>query len=242
MSVSREQILEEVRRTAIVNGGKPLGRLAFFTETGIRVSDWRGRFWARWNDVLKDAGFGPNKLTEALEDEVLFESFARLALELGHLPVNSEIRLKKIADPSFPNDKTFSRFGTKAQFLKRLRDYCSHKPEFGELVALIGPDLEEAGEPTAEIKQGAESIEGFVYLVKMGKHYKIGKTFSVPRRHRELALELPEQLKPVHAIRTDDPSGIEAYWHRRFQAKCTNGEWFSLSAEEVRIFKKRKFM
>ena len=76
----------------------------------------------------------------------------------------------------------------------------------------------------------------------MGKHYKIGKTFSIPRRHREIALELPEKLQPIHVIRTDDPAGIEAYWHKRFRAKCMNSEWFTLSAEDVRTFKKRKFM
>lgn len=242
MSISREQILEEIQRTAKTNGGKPLGRLAFFTETGIREADWRGRFWARWNDVLKDAGFGPNKLNEAIEDEVLLESYAQLAIELGRLPVNAELRLKKRVDPSFPNDKTFARFGTKAQFLVRFKDYCSHKPEYSELLDQIAPEYEEGKESALESQQAAESVDGFVYLVKMGKHYKIGKTFSVPRRHRELALELPEQLTPVHVIRTDDPSGIEAYWHRRFRAKCTNGEWFALSAEEIRIFKKRKFM
>lgn len=56
------------------------------------------------------------------------------------------------------------------------------------------------------------------------------------------ALELPEKLKPIHVIRTDDPTGIEAYWHKRFQAKCTNSEWFALSLEDVGVFKKRKFM
>lgn len=36
MSVTRDHILAEVRRTAAANGGKPLGRLAFLSETGIR--------------------------------------------------------------------------------------------------------------------------------------------------------------------------------------------------------------
>jgi hypothetical protein len=242
MSLSREHILQEIQRTAQANGGKPLGRLSFFTETGIKEADWRGRFWARWNDVLKDAGFGPNKLTEAREDDVLLERYAMLAMELGRLPVNSELRLKKRSDFSFPNDKTFARFGTKAQFLLRFRKYCADKPNYNEVLNLFGEECVE-DEPMADSSQQlTESTDGFVYLVKMGKHYKIGKTFSIPRRHREIALALPEELKPVHVIRTDDPSGIEAYWHRRFQAKNTNGEWFSLSADDVRIFKKRKFM
>lgn len=192
--------------------------------------------------MLKEAGVGPNKLNEAIEDKVLFERYAELALELGRLPVTAELRLKKRADPSFPNDKVFIRFGRKAQLLVRLQDYCSGKPEYGELLEQIEAELAKDESPASESQQTAASAEGFVYLVKMGKHYKIGKTFSVPRRHREIALELPEELKPVHVIRTDDPSGIEAYWHGRFQAKRTNGEWFSLTAEDVRVFKKRKFM
>lgn len=111
MTVTKDEILREVKRTALANGGRPLGRLAFFRETGIRENDWRGRFWARWNEVLKDAGFGPNALVEARPEEVLLGHFADLALELGRLPVYSELRLKKRTDPTFPNDKTFMRLG-----------------------------------------------------------------------------------------------------------------------------------
>ena len=82
--------------------------------------------------------------------------------------------------------------------------------------------------------------DGYVYMIKLGKHYKIGKTFAVPRRHREIALELPEKPDVVHSIRPDDPTGIEAYWHARFESKRTNGEWFALAPDDVRAFKRRK--
>jgi Meiotically up-regulated gene 113 len=242
MSVMRDHILAEVQRTAAANDGKPLGRLAFFAETGIKESDWRGRFWVRWNEVLKDAGFGPNKLTEAREDSVLLDRYAELAVELGRLPVYAEIRRRKRTDPTFPNDKTYARFGTKAQLLGKLYEHCSSNLNHESLLALIDAELNVADSAPEHASSATEAVEGFVYLVKMGKHFKIGKTFSVPRRHREIELQLPEKLKPVHVIRTDDPSGIEAYWHNRFKAKRTNGEWFSLSVDDVRIFKKRKFM
>ena len=81
-------------------------------------------------------------------------------------------------------------------------------------------------------------VDGSVYLLKLGKHYKIGKTFSVPRRHREIALELPEKPEVVHLIATDDPTGIELYWHNRFASKRTNGECFALTRKDVRAFKR----
>jgi len=61
-------------------------------------------------------------------------------------------------------------------------------------------------------------------------------------RERELAIQLPEKVKVMHSIKTDDQSGIEEYWHKRFAGRRKNGEWFELTADDVVAFRSRKFM
>jgi hypothetical protein len=85
-------------------------------------------------------------------------------------------------------------------------------------------------------------VEGYVYLLRSGKHYKIGRSNAVGRRERELAIQLPRKDAILHKIATDDPAGIEFYWHRRFESCRGNGEWLNLTAEDVAAFRRRKYM
>ena len=90
--------------------------------------------------------------------------------------------------------------------------------------------------------ESAEAQEGYVYLMQFGSEYKIGTSNNVERRFRELRTQMPYEGRIIHTIATGDPEGIEAYWHQYYSGKRLKGEWFQLSSNDIRYFKKRKLM
>lgn len=239
--MNKQHILAEIVRTAAANGGAALGRERFYRETGIKESDWSGKLWSRWSDAVKEAGCTPNQLQTPIEESALLQSLALLVRELGHWPVVTELKLKAKQVPGFPSHNTFSRFGNRAEQRARVASYCHENPNFSDVVALL-PVGESESEPVSLDEEVLPEVIGFVYLLKAAKYFKVGRSSSFERRSRELAIQLPEKAETVHVIRTDDPVGIELYWHRRFEAKRKNGEWFELNAQDVKAFKRRKFM
>jgi hypothetical protein len=238
---TKAHILAEIARTAATNGGVPLGRDRFFDETGIKDSDWQGKYWSRWGDAVTEAGFAPNQLQEAYPRDVLLTRLAHLCRELGKIPVTPEMRIKRLTDRTFPNDKVFARFGTKDDLVRTLAAFCRERQDFADVAEICDTACAPEGAPEPAEADTATDV-GFVYLLKAGRFYKIGRSNAVGRRERELAILLPDKSKVVHSIKTDDPAGIEDYWHRRFEAKRANGEWFALDAADVSAFRRRKVM
>jgi hypothetical protein len=142
-----------------------LDRLRFFRETGIKESDWKGKYWARWNDAVVEAGLEPNQKTSAYEEGPLIEKFISLMRELGRFPVVAEIRMKVRKDPTFPNDKTFGRFGSKPEFAGKILDYCRSRSGYDDVAALCATV---AHHPNTDEDEGQIAI-GYVYLMKSGK-------------------------------------------------------------------------
>jgi hypothetical protein len=242
--MTKEHILSEIRRTAGANGDAPLGVDRFFTETGIKESDWHGKFWARWGDAVREAGFQPNQLTTARTTEDLLTKLAGLVRELGRFPVRGELRLEARADSTFPSDKTLRRLGGKQALAAQLEKFCRDRGQndLAELCAAAAAKNDDAQDAEGVPEGGAEAELGYVYLMKSGRFYKIGRTNALGRRERELVIQLPEAAKVIHSIKTDDPVGIEEYWHRRFQDRRRNGEWFDLTPQDLSAFRRRKFM
>ncbi len=202
------------------------------------------RHWPRWGDALKDAGFSPNRLQGPRADNEVLEKLALFVRGLGHFPVVTEIKLRARTDKGFPWHSTLAKFGNKQSRVSALRNFCVNRGGFEDVVKICDETFSQTEIPTDQeiARTPREDTLGYVYLLKSGRFYKIGRTNAIGRRERELAIQLPEAAKSVHSIKTDDPAGIEKYWHDRFSARRKNGEWFELTAEDVAAFKRRKFM
>lgn len=233
---SKDDILKEIKRTAKENGGAPLGRGRFEKETGIKPYDW-GKYWARLGDAQKEAGFAANTLLVGYDEKYMIDKFAKLVRELKRIPAYGDLRVKHASDPAYPDAATFARLGAKRALLTKLLEYAKEK-KYEDVMLLSETALE--NERTEDTNRKDEnSIEiGSVYLLRSGKFYKIGRTNSMGRRHHEITILLPDGAELIHEIKTDDPSGIENYWHRRFEDKRKNGEWFDLKPSDVKAFKR----
>lgn len=243
MPVQRSEILAHIQRIAKTDGTPP-GRQRFEAVTGIKRHEWYGLFWARWSDALQEAGLSANALQGEFDKAQILEAYLRLLEALGRVPTEGDIRIAKRSDDSFPSHSTLANhLGLKRARLTAALDYASSRPNSAKAVAILQlavDDLPPEAEAPEEFDAVAPFATGFVYLIKSGKYYKIGKTKSIDRRQYEIGLHLAEGLQPIHSIETDDPSGIEAYWHNRFKEKRMNGEWFNLNASDVRAFRLRK--
>jgi hypothetical protein len=240
--MTREEILAEIRRTAKENGGVPLGRDRLEHATGIKPYDWQ-KYWSRFGDAQREAGFEPNRLQAAYSDEYLITRVIQLIRDLGRFPTIGEIRVRKHSESEFPSVNAFARFGKKSEFAAKVLEYCDSKPEYAEVAdicrSLATP--RSASDIAQEVSRPNDIKYGFVYLIKGHPgEFKIGHTNLVDRRVSELGATFPIEQQLIHTIKTDDPAGVEAYWHRRFENKRMKGEWFRLKPDDVRAFKRWK--
>lgn len=245
----KQYILNEIQRIAAQNDGKPVGVDRFRTETGIAEHEWRGVYWARWSDALSEAGFEPLEWTVGSTVEEILDVLAKLVRKYSRYPTVSEILIEKRSNAAIPTPKALKRkVGGKAEAITKLRDYCSSRKEYADVSAIlaqenIGEDSED-GATERNNRAGKLKPSGHVYLVRSGRLYKIGQTANRWQRMNQLDKQTSEGIDEViHTIAAfDDAPGIERYWHQRFEERRVKGEWFDLSAEDIRAFKKRKWM
>lgn len=238
--MTKEAILSEIRRLARERNGH-IGLRAFVKATGIPEKQILGKHWATWNEAVTDAGIETASFARArTPEESALEAFAQLAARLKKWPTENELSLARRRDPAFPSLTVFRRLRSAGDLPAKLLKHCTDRPDLATAKEIAAARLSSAA-PQHQTYDRAP-VQGYVYMLRTGRRYKIGRSNSPTRRHREVRLDLPDPTHLVHSIETDDPNGIEAYWHRRFEAKrIRDTEFFNLDAADVAAFKRRKY-
>ena len=234
----REHILSEIRRLAKETGTVP-GYRTFERETGIARHEWMGKYWARWGDALSEAGYSSNEFGRKLDTASILTAIIAACRHYNKIPTQAELKIYRRTEPAIPSSRAISNhFQSRAGLLAALAKRVSEDESYSDIAVMLPSDVQETPK---KLPSSAKNPDGFVYLIKSGDFYKIGRSDDLERRVKEIRTALPDKASLAHTIRTDDPPGIESYWHRRFEEKRANGEWFKLSPHDVAAFKKRKY-
>lgn len=239
--VTRDDVLKLIRFHSAQNDGRGVSMDKFAELTGIKRHEWQGKLWARWNDALSEAGYGPNVFgSESFDPDVLIHLLGDLTLELDAFPSHNDINFRHHQVPTFPRADAFAKhIGTADKRAQALAQLALDEPRYAAVYDIVAPRLRTPKRSEAAAPSPPSSYPGRVYLIKSGDFYKIGKTDNPTRRYTEIQLAVPGNVEEVHVLETDDPSGIELYWHRRFAGKRRAGEWFALTDADVAAFKLR---
>lgn len=234
-----EEIVCEIQRLARENGGKPLGERLFLANVGLtRSALWTAGF-SCYSDALIASGFSKNQLNSVSQPDVVLASLIDLIRKIGRFPTKGHIKVTRAQDKSFPSYEAFLTVagGAFSNLPSVALQYCQANG-ISDIEHLLPRSTDRT---TPKEKAASRSVAGYVYLLKHGQHYKIGRSNDTARRRREISLLLPQEPEHIHIIETDDPEGIEAYWHRRFASKRVRGEWFTLTSEDIAAFKRRRY-
>lgn len=77
-----------------------------------------------------------------------------------------------------------------------------------------------------------EPDKGYVYVIKMGDYYKIGKTKKPKERFGEYTL-LPIDPETIYCEYVYNYSQVETDLHETYKEKLVRGEWFSLNEKDL---------
>jgi hypothetical protein len=244
---SKDHLIKELVRTASANNKRPLGEVAFFAETGLKKEDLWDAEIRSYGDLCELAGYPRNRMQQQMEPDQLFAPLARLAEELGHFPNHTDREMARRKDRSFPSYEAYRTARNKNGPLPRqLLEWCRTRPEYAGVQQILEEHVFSQSDRVHQPRRLGRVVKGYVYLFRFGgsgRDYKIGRSEVVARRHSQIAKMFPGQLRVVHVIETDDPSGIERYWLQRFEPRRIEGktEIFRLQPEDLAAFNSRKY-
>jgi len=82
-------------------------------------------------------------------------------------------------------------------------------------------------------KQKPKPVPGYIYVVRSGEYYKVGRTSNLEQRMKTFRTTLPAGTELVFTIKVSDTRSAETEIHTSLNESRINGEWFNLSESDI---------
>jgi len=200
-----------------------------------------GRIYGQnpFSKLMEECGDAPRSFFVPKSDfDSILEDYGLLIRKLGRPPVLADWNQSGGVNSSVINRSHNTKW---TEMPDKFLEFAISKDEWHDVVVLLS-SFKKSSFIKSNNDNGPDLNIQFeeIYLIKSGKYYKIGKTKDFGLRGYQFKILLPEKPELVHKFKTDDPFGIEKYWHNRFANKRKNGEWFDLDNNDIKAFKMRK--
>jgi len=247
-SLSKDELIALVQRAARANGGRPQGKDHFFSDHGLTKRDLWALGIRSYGDLCELAGYVRNRFAQKpMEADQLFEPLALLTVQIGRFPDTTDREIARRGGAPIPEYRAYrTAQNTNGPLLQQLLEWCRSHPQHSGALQSLEAHVSRVDGAAPPARKRVKVVTGYVYLLRYGgrgRKYKIGRSEAPPRRHSQISGMVPDELAIVHVIASDDPIGIERYWHQRFENKLipNKKEIFLLDAEDVAAFKRRKY-
>ena len=82
------------------------------------------KYWARFGDAQREAGFTANQLQKSYSDEFIVKKVIGIIRKLKKFPTYDELRLERNNDPELPTRGTFQRYATNEMIARKILEFC----------------------------------------------------------------------------------------------------------------------
>src|SRR5437773_766087 len=136
MRRTRQEILELFQACQSKLGRTP-GAPAFLKNAGVKNSEVL-YYWPSHGALAKEAGGQPNKLKGRLDDNVVFEGYAKLCLHVGKIPSRGEFRIAE-RKLNTQTHSVYTREGSIRAFKEKFRAWLpTARDEFKVILGFKG--------------------------------------------------------------------------------------------------------
>jgi len=238
---SKEFILDEIRKQAQLNGNNSISLKQFCKASGIKTNQICGKYWAKWNDAVSEAGLLPNRMPVSPSRDFLCLKMAEFINELGRYPSKNELSHRAFVTNSFPHPSTFTNsLGDRFVTAKYVLDYCTHNDVYKSAAEVCNEIYKKGVEEDEAFAKKYKGLKNFVALEKSGKRVYFFTIQMEPYMINQLKLE---DTIIIHQMAAENAAAAVVKLINEYKAfQDPRTRKFTFTQKEINEIKKNEYI